>query len=705
MPIYKTKELSQILSKTSIFNLKEKLIQSDLLVQIHVLFLLYKFLFACFFLISGTYFLLFFSVFSILLSFVCLKLCKKKKLDLVRYLTFLDVFLVPIYHTIFLGTEAKVIYYLLCLGSGLFIIFDIKDKKSILVLGIIVLFTGYFWDRISFQIHIPSYEPSEKFYTIYNSITFLMCSSALFICTFWFVQKLEKSREELYEALFREEKNAKLKAEFLSVMSHEIRTPLSSIVGLTDLLLQTKNNFEGNLKTLKSSADNLVILINDVLDFSKIEAGKINFENNPFQISETIQILKKTFELRAQKKKINFIVSISKDVPTYLKGDEIRLKQVLSNLLDNALKFTITGKVELKVYLGLTFTEKARIFFEVNDTGLGINEKKLESIFDGFARHVTDNSSKFEGNGIGLNICKNLVCLQGGEIEAKSTLNVGSTFSFYLDFPFATKEEFQEGTSISAFSQSEFNYSYIKVLLVEDNEINQFVLKQIFTLHKIPFEICSNGIEALKETKNIKFDLILTDYHMPDMNGGDLIKKIQNDASNINQKTPVFMFTADVFSSFETILKDVKIEGILKKPLNKSVLLQKIDLVLSKSTHYKKSYQKEQIRSYLSNLSDNKEEQIRIANEFLAKADKSILNFENRIKDLKQLEITTRTQELKLIFQALGSEQLADNMRETEHLLAKNLNSDFVDFLQVQFLEIKNDYYKVKALIEEVLQS
>jgi len=697
--------LSEIQSKTSIFGLKEKLIQSDLLVQIHVLFLLYKFLFGVFFVISETYFLLYFSAFSMLVSWLSLKLCEKQKLSAVRYITFLDVFLIPIYHTIFLGTEAKVVYYLICLGSGLFIIFDIKDKKSILILGLIVLFTGYFWDRITFLIHIPSYEPDEKFYTIYNSITFLISSSALFICTFWFVQKLEKSREQLFDALVREEKNTKLKAEFLSVMSHEIRTPLSSIVGLTDLLLQTKNNFEGNLRTLKSSADNLVVLINDVLDFSKIESGKINFENNPFQITDTIQVLKKTFELRAEKKKLALHVNISKDVPLYLKGDEIRLKQILSNLLDNALKFTINGKIELKVYVGLAFTEKVRIYFEIHDTGLGIQEKKLEHIFDGFARHVTDNSSKFEGNGIGLNICKNLVQLQGGEIEAKSTVNVGSTFSFYLDFPFATKEEYNDSITKNNFYQTEINYSYIKVLLVEDNEINQFVLKQIFTLHKIPFEICVNGIEALKETKNVKFDLILTDYHMPDMNGGELIKKIQNDATNPNQNTPIFMFTADVFSSFETILKDVKIEGILKKPLNKSVLLQKIDSVLSKSKHYKKSYQKEQIRSYLSGLSENKEEQIRIANEFLAKADKAISNFETRIKELKQLEINTRTQELKLIFQALGSEQLADNMRETEHLLAKNLNSDFIDFLQIQFLEIKNDYYKVKTLIEDVLQN
>jgi signal transduction histidine kinase len=246
----------------------------------------------------------------------------------------------------------------------------------------------------------------------------------------------KKVEWEILESKIEAERTAKAKSEFLSNMSHEIRTPMNAIIGLSELLLKenlTDKQHE-NMKSIKYSADNLLVIINDILDFSKIESGKVEFENINFDIFLKIQEIRKTFIFKAEEKGIALKFRVDDKIPQFVVGDPFRLNQILLNLLSNAVKFTKEGTVSLLVSLVAGKGENVTLKFDIIDTGIGIPKDKLASVFESYTQAYTDITRRFGGTGLGLAITRQLVTMQGGQINLDSEIGKGTTFSVQLDF-------------------------------------------------------------------------------------------------------------------------------------------------------------------------------------------------------------------------------------------------------------------------------
>jgi len=326
---------------------------------------------------------------------------------------------------------------------------------------------------------------------------------------------LQKAKEEA-------EKASKVKSEFLANMSHEIRTPLNAMFGFIQLLQDKKLDDESKkyINIIEKSGQNLLTIINDILDFSKLESGKLNIENIEFNPDEEIEIIYNLFSKEAYKKDIN--LKIEKTNLKYnIYSDPTRLKQVISNLLSNAIKFTPESK---NITLKVNYNEKKEtLFISIKDEGIGIPKDKLETIFEAFSQADTSTTRKFGGTGLGLTISYRLVKLLGGELKVESEVGKGS--KFYFTIP-AKKGKQITKKPIKNKSTDNKTYNY-HILLVEDNQANQMFMKVLLKKLGVTFDIANDGIEAIEMFKTNKYDLILMDENMPNMNGIEATKQIR----------------------------------------------------------------------------------------------------------------------------------------------------------------------------------
>lgn len=382
----------------------------------------------------------------------------------------------------------------------------------------------------------------------------------------------KKERElQLIEAKISAEIANQEKEDFLSTMSHEIRTPLNGIIGLTDHLINSEppKHLVENLKTLKFSADHLLSLVNDVLDYNKIKAGKMVLSNRTFSLKEHMTSTVKAMSLIALHKGIKLELDYQDDVPPMVNGDKVRLNQVITNLLNNAIKFTEEGSVTLSLQNHQAIDGKVNVQFNVKDTGIGIEGSKLDRIFESFEQEDISTSNKHGGTGLGLAISRQLVKLFGGELSVKSRQDVGSEFYFTIPFTKIDEEDVkQHRKNASELSIDEF--SKLKILCVEDNEVNQLVISQYFENWKINYSFAATGAEALDKYRKESYDFVFMDINLPDQKGDDVVIKMKEEFPNT--ACAFIAFTAETEHSLQEVITKCGMSGHLGKPFSSEEL-------------------------------------------------------------------------------------------------------------------------------------
>ncbi|MDB4901416.1 MAG: response regulator [Mucilaginibacter sp.] len=374
------------------------------------------------------------------------------------------------------------------------------------------------------------------------------------------------------------ERAATAKSQFLSTMSHEIRTPMNAVIGFTHLLLQLDPRPEQTeyLKLLKFSAENLLVLINDILDFSKIEAGKIEFEEADFQIKELISNVRLALLQKAKEKDIGLKLLIDEELPNVVKGDPVRLGQILTNLISNAVKFTKEGKVTIIASLHEKLDDHTIIDFEVTDTGIGIAADKLENIFESFTQGAAETTRQYGGTGLGLTITKRLLGLMGSEIKVKSELGKGSVFYFRLSLKNGSTKFITDSFSQPLVEQK--SLKGVKILIVEDNQINVILAKQFMKMWDIECDVAENGNIALTLVQTNDYQIVLMDLQMPEMDGYETTIAIRELSGEKFKKLPIIALTASAMLDIKDRAFVVGMNDYISKPFNPNDLYRKIAL-------------------------------------------------------------------------------------------------------------------------------
>ena len=397
------------------------------------------------------------------------------------------------------------------------------------------------------------------------------------------VRYMQKAREAEYfehEKALSDSAN-QAKSEFLSNMSHEIRTPINAIMGMNEMVIREskdKNIIEYS-ENLQNAAQTLLGLVNDILDFSKIEAGKMEIIPVEYHVSSLLNDLVNMIQTRAAKKNLEFIVNVSETMPSVLFGDEIRIKQVITNILTNAVKYTKKGSVTLNVDYKPIDEEHLYFCVSVVDTGIGIKKEDIKKLFSAFERIEEERNRTIEGTGLGMNITKKLLSMMGSHLDVKSVYGEGSTFEFQVKQKIMNTEpigDFQEDYKRSLNHHKDYHESFTApdatILVVDDTVMNLTVIKSLLKQTKIKIDTALNGADCLTLAKRNKYDIIFLDHRMPGMDGIETLAAMKKMKNNPNASTPVISLTANAISGAKEQYMAVGFQDYLTKPINAMAL-------------------------------------------------------------------------------------------------------------------------------------
>ncbi|MDB4289680.1 response regulator [Flavobacteriaceae bacterium] len=519
------------------------------------------------------------------------------------------------------------------------------------------------------------------------------------------ITEKKKVEADLIKAKKTAENSVKIKEEFLRNMSHEIRTPMNGIIGFTDLLLETNLNSEQNefLDRIKKSSNTLLVLTNDILDLSKLESGKLLFESIEFDLIDLIDQVMKMVAHSAKRKGIELSLFIDSKCPRYIKGDPTRLNQILLNLINNAVKFTEEGEVNIYVKPKIEKDDLIPITFKIEDTGIGMSTEAQKIIFDSFTQARSDTTRKYGGSGLGLAIVKMIVDQRKGEIHLDSKLGKGTTLTITIPFDKCIKKQVDAGGNSLLGTEDKkpnnFSLKHLKILLVEDNLMNQALAKSRLNSWNCKIDIADNGKIALEKLENTLYDLILMDIQMPEMDGYEATKRIRKLKPPICN-IPIIAMTADASSNDEEKSLKTGMNDYISKPFNPEILYNKI------ISNTKINLNDEEVDKYID-LSFLKEESLGDNDLFIFLINTFTDNFESFLTTIKA---GIKSKDFETIYKA--SHKIISNVRmiATEPLrniisLIHDLSKEEKEMSKIPNLLIESEkiFAKMKISLQNII--
>ncbi len=520
------------------------------------------------------------------------------------------------------------------------------------------------------------------------------------------INRLHKTLLELDKAKKIAEESVRIKQEFLANMSHEIRTPMNAIIGFTSLLEKSNLSSEQSdyLSAIKTSGENLLVIINDILDFSKIEAGKMSIEHSQFDMDATISSILNQFVPKIQEKNLVLTTSLNFKRNLHVIGDQVRLHQVLSNLISNAIKFTSKGGITISVNIK-NETPKYHVFeFIVSDTGIGIPKDKLETIFESFTQASPETTRKYGGTGLGLAIVKKLLELQNGNISLKSHIKVGTTFTFTIPYQKTHSSELKNIKQTQVFTE---RLDGKTVLLAEDNLLNQKLVVKLLEDANCKVEIAENGHEAIEKVKQQQFDLILMDIQMPEMDGLQATRIIRQE---LKIHTPIIALTAHTFKDEENKCFEAGMNGFLTKPFT-AANLHKIITDNSESVKKETSGIPKIIDlSFLHNLADGNMDFVKKMLEiYLKQTPENLQILQHSLYMMDYTSLGAIAHKMRSSVPYVGLNEAEKMLEKIEYDCKQKINLDkfaeqvkhIVEMCELSLIQVKEEVYLLNQLAEK----
>lgn len=516
----------------------------------------------------------------------------------------------------------------------------------------------------------------------------LMSGMGIMLINLAFYLTIQNPDIELVAQVQEEKKKAeeanKAKSVFLSQMSHEIRTPMNVVVGMTELMLRTDLTEEQReyLINIKNSGNSLVSIINDILDISKIESGKMELSEEEYEVLPLLNDIRLMIENRIGDKEIILLYELDKDIPKWLYGDSLRIRQVIINLLNNAVKFTNEGQITLKVDVVSADTEEVSLRVSVTDTGQGIREEDLERLFQAFEQVDSEKNRGKEGTGLGLAISSNLIRMMGGELQVESTYGEGSEFYFTIKQKLA-EAPVQETDSEAAYK--EFTAPEAKILIVDDSKINLKIAVGLMKPLGMETDTARSGYQALNMVQKKKYDMIFMDHMMPGMDGVETTKRLRQLPESYLETVPVIAFTANAMKEAERSFYAAGMNGFIPKPIDVEHLYKTIykwlpkDRIVSKEEQVNSSSEPEKdentslslegidVREGVKNAGST-EFYREILRDFYLLIDTKSLKIERCIEDNLIRDYTVEVHALKTNARIIGALELSKEFLHLEQL-------------------------------------